>query len=132
MLKTAKRLRRVPKGRREVQRLGRAVEAGEIVVALRPFGLSQAAIARATGTSDRSVRNWKRTSAIRESNATRLWSLREIVLVLEKTLTPRGVGQWMRAPNRLLKGRAPLEVLADGGVAAVREAADAYLYGAYV
>lgn len=132
MLKSAKTVRRVPKGQREAERLGRAVEAAEIVGALRPFGLSQAAIARATGTSDRTVRNWKRTSAIRQSNASRLWSLREIVLILKDTLTPRGVGQWMRAPNRLLKGRQPVEVLAEGDAKAVREAADAYLYGAYV
>ncbi len=131
MLKTAKP-ERAPLTTKEAQRLGRAVEASQLVTALRLFGLKQWAIARATGTSERTVGNWKRTSAIRPQNADRLWGLREIVLLLHRTLTPRGVGQWMNAPNRLLKGRRPVEVLAEGSLEAVREAAEAYVEGDYV
>ncbi len=131
MLKTAK----APKNAlstKEAQKLGRAVEPAQLVAALRLFGLKQGMIARATGTTDRTVFNWKKTSAIRPQNADRLWGLRGIVLLLHRTLTPRGVGQWMRAPNRLLKGRRPLEVLADRNVEAVREAAESYVEGDYV
>ncbi len=80
----------------------------------------------------RSVRNWQETSAIRPQYDERLRGLREIVLVLKETLTPRGVSQWLTARNRLLGGRRPLDVLAQGDVRAVRDAAQAYAEGAYV
>jgi hypothetical protein len=112
--------------------LERAVEAADVVHALRQFGLTQAAIALATRASPRSVRNWQRTSAIRPQAEDRLRELREIALLLQETLTRRGVGQWLRARNRLLGGRRPLEVLAAGETQAVREAAAAYVEGAYV
>ena len=111
--------------------LERAVETADVVHALRQFGL-QAALALATRASLRSVRNWQRTSAIRPQTEDRLRDLREVVLLLQETLTPRGVGQWLRARNRLLGGRRPLEALAAGEVQGVREAAAAYVEGAYV
>ena len=115
-----------------VKSLDRAVEAGEVVLRLRDFGLTQASIAKATGATVRSVRNWQETSAIRPQNDERLRELREIVLLLRDTLTPRGVGQWLTARNRLLGGRRPLDVMAEGRANAVRDAANAYVEGAYV
>lgn len=113
--------------------LDRAVEVGEVVRRLRDdYGLTQLAIAKATGTSARSVRNWEATSAIRARNDERLRDLREIVLILSQTLRARGVGQWLRARNRLLNGRRPIDVLAAGKMKAVRDAAAAYVEGAYV
>jgi hypothetical protein len=112
--------------------LERAVEVADVVHALRQFGLTQASIALATQASPRSVRNWQRTSAIRPQAEDRLRDLREITLLLQETLTPRGVGQWLRARNRLLGGRRPLEALAAGETKTVREAAAAYVEGAYV
>jgi hypothetical protein len=112
--------------------LERAVETADVVHALRQFGLTQAAIALATSASARSVRNWQRTSAIRPRAEDRLRDLRDIALLLQETLTRRGVGQWLRARNRLLGGRRPLELLAAGETRAVREAAAAYVDGAYI
>jgi transcriptional regulator with XRE-family HTH domain len=113
--------------------LDRAVEAGAVVRRLRDdYGLTQSAIAKATGTSARSVRNWEATSAIRPGNDDRLRELREIVLLLGETLTARGVGQWLRARNRVLKGQRPLDLLASGKIKPVRDAAKAYVEGAYV
>jgi transcriptional regulator with XRE-family HTH domain len=112
--------------------LDRAVEAGDVVRRLRDYGLTQSAIARATGTTVRSVRNWEATSAIRAHNDERLRDLREIVLILRETLTEKGVGQWLRARNRTLGGRRPIELLEKGDVKAVRDAAKAYVEGAYV
>ncbi len=113
--------------------LDRAVEVGEVVRRLREdYGFTQSAIAKATGTSTRSVRNWEATSAIRARNDERLRDLREIVLILKETLTARGVGQWLSARNRLLNGRRPIDVLAEGKMKAVRDAARAYVEGAYV
>jgi hypothetical protein len=115
-----------------VKSLDRAVEAGEVVLRLRDYGLTQASIAKATGATVRSVRNWQETSAIRPQNDERLRELREIVLLLRGTLTPRGVGQWLNARNRLLGGRRPLDVLSERQAKLVRDAANAYVEGAYV
>jgi transcriptional regulator with XRE-family HTH domain len=115
-----------------VKSLDRAVEAGEVVRRLRDYGLTQSAIAKATGTTVRSVRNWEATSAIRPHNDERLRDLREIVLILRETLTEKGVGQWLRARNRTLGGCRPIELLEKGDVKAVRDAAKAYVEGAYV
>ena len=112
--------------------LDRAVEAGEVVLRLRDYGLTQASIAKATGATVRSVRNWQETSAIRPQNDERLRELREIVLLLRETLTPRGVGQWLNARNRTLAGRRPIDVMAEGRTDAVRDAAKAYVEGAYI
>lgn len=112
--------------------LEKAVEVKDIVQAVLQYGLTQRTLAMATGASERSVRNWERTSAIRSNYEDRLRELQEIVLVLRETLTPRGVGQWLRATNRLLGGRRPIELLAEGNVKAVRAAAASYVEGSYV
>lgn len=112
--------------------LDRAVEVKDVVAALSDFRLSQADLARATGASERSVRNWKKTSAIRPEYEERLRDVREVVLVLEDSLTPRGVGQWLRARNRMLQDRRPLEMIAEEKVEPVMKAARAFVDGAYV
>lgn len=109
-----------------------AVEVSDLVRAVLSFGLTQKVVAEATGATERTVRNWLTTSAIRPQYEERLRELQDIVLVLKETLTPRGVGQWLRAKNRLLDGRRPLEVLAEGHAAAVRAAAESYVEGSYV
>ena len=114
------------------QQLERAAEAGQVVAALRLFGIKQRTIALSTGATERSVRNWKRTSAIASKYEDGLRKLQEVVLILTETLTPRGVGQWLNAPNRVLRLRRPIEILADGDAASVRKAALAYLEGTYV
>jgi hypothetical protein len=47
------------------------------------------------------------------------------------SLSPRGVGQWFRAHNRVLERRRPLDVLAEADTNAVRRAAAAFADGAY-
>jgi len=111
--------------------LERAIEAPEIVRALKPYGVTQSEIAAATGVSDRAVRGW-RSSRIRPERYDRLSDLREIVLVLSESLTPRGVGQWLHARNRLLDGDRPVELLKLGKVEEVRSAAAAFAEGSYV
>jgi len=75
--------------------LDRAVEASEIVDALKPFGVTQLDVAAVTQVSDRAVRGW-RTGDIRPDRYDRLAQLRDLVLLLSDSLTPRGVGQWLR------------------------------------
>ena len=67
--------------------LERAVEAPEIVRALKPYGVTQSDIAAATGVTDRAVRGWQ-SSSIRPQRYDRLAELRDIVLVLSDGLTP--------------------------------------------
>ncbi len=111
--------------------LDRAVEPDEIVAALRPFGVSQRDVAAATQVSDRAVRAW-RAGGIHAESYDRLQDLREIVLILSDSLTARGVGQWLHARNRLLKGARPIDLLAEGRVDEVRQAAHSFVDGAYV
>lgn len=110
----------------------RAVEPDEIIQALKRFGVSQRDIAAATCVSDRSVRAWTRAGGIRPTSYTRLTDIRDIVLTLRDTLTERGVGQWLRARNRMLDGRRPIDVLAAGGHDEVQRAAEAFVEGTYL
>jgi len=118
-------------GRRVSQVLERAVEAPEIVRALRSYGVTQREVGAVAGVSDRAVRAWSR-SGIRPERYDRLATLRDLVVVLSDSLSERGVGQWLHARNRLLGGERPIELLAAGRVAEVREAAQAFVDGSYV
>ncbi len=83
---------------------------------------------------ERAVAADRIVSAIKKPtlSETRQGSLRGIVQVLLRTLTQEGAGQWLRARNRVLKGRRPIDVLAQGEIEAVREAAISYVEGYYV
>src|SRR5690606_30179801 len=105
--------------------LDRAVEASEIVEALKPFGVTQVDVAAVTHVSDRAVRGWK-TSDIRPDRYDRLAQLRDLVILLSDSLTPRGVGQWLHAKNRLLESQRPVDLLAEDRYETVREAAEAF------
>lgn len=111
--------------------LDRAVEASEIVDALKPFGVTQGDVAVVTKVTDRAVRGWK-TGDIRPDRYDRLAQLRDLVILLSDSLTPRGVGQWLHAKNRLLEHRRPIDLLAEDRFDTVREAAEAFVDGAYV
>lgn len=111
--------------------LDRAVEASEIVDALKPFGVTQVDVAAVIQVSDRAVRGW-RTGDIRPERYDRLAQLRDLVLLLSDSLTPRGVGQWLHAKNRLLDGQHPVDLLAKDRYEDVRSAAESFIDGAYV
>jgi hypothetical protein len=111
--------------------LDRAVEATEIVDALKPFGVAQVDVAAATQVSDRAVRGW-RTGDIRPDHYDRLAQLRDLVLRLSDSLSARGVGQWLHAKNRLLDGERPIDLLAKQRYEQVRGAAESFIDGSYV
>lgn len=108
--------------------LDRAVEASEIVDALKPFGVTQVDVAAVIQVSDRAVRGW-RTGDIRPERYDRLAQLRDLVLLLSDSLTPRGVGQWLHAKNRLLDGQRPVDLLAKDRYEDVRSAAESFIDG---
>jgi uncharacterized protein (DUF2384 family) len=89
-------------------------------------GLTQDAIATATGTSLRSVRNWEHHAVrLRPHNADRLRYFAEIVATLSATLTPRGISQWLQARNRALANRRPIDLIAtDTGDRVLNSAVD--------
>jgi predicted transcriptional regulator len=114
------------------QDLRRAIAASEIVHALSRIGLTQKQIANATGATDRSVRNWATTGAIRPAYDERIRELSEISLILAETATPRGVTQWLNARNRLLENKRPVDLIAEGKADLVRQAAESLVAGDYV
>ena len=113
-------------------KLRRAVAANEVVGALETIGYTQREIARAAGASDRSVRNWASTGAIRSSFNDRIRELFQISLLLSDTMTWRGVTQWMSARNVLLDQQRPIDLIAADDGQKVRGAVEAFLEGYYV
>lgn len=115
------------------KQLDRAVEAGDLLDAFKAYGILQLDVARVARVDPKTVYAWKaRGARPRAQVYDRLDGLREVVRVLADSLTPRGVGQWLHARNRLLRGRRPLDVLRDGDQRAVLEAAHSFAEGAYV
>ncbi len=112
--------------------LRRAVAADEVVRALGSVGFTQKQIASAAGATDRSVRNWATTGAIRPAFDERIRELSEISLVLSETMTARGVTQWLSARNRLLDSQRPVDLIALGESDRVRAAAQSLVAGDYV
>ena len=81
---------------------------------------------------DRAGRDWLHDRHLRRGDEEPLQALRQIVLLLDDSLTGRGVRQWFRADLRLLDGRRPLDLLAEGDFVAVRAAAAAFVDGANI
>jgi hypothetical protein len=67
---------------------------------------------------------------VRQASAERLKE--RIVHILEDSLTPAGIDQWLRARNRMLNGRAPMDLIDEDETASVEEAARAFVDGTYV
>jgi predicted transcriptional regulator len=112
-------------------RLNAAIEAPEIVRALKPFGVTQEQIAAVVHVSPRAVRAWNLSSP-RPEHYDRLAEFRDLVSLLSDSLTERGVKQWLSAKNRMLQGSRPIDLLAEGNFAMVEAAAQAFVDGAYV
>lgn len=112
-------------------KLDSAIEAPEIVKALRPYGVTQEQIASVVHVSARAVRAWS-TASPRPEHYDRLAMLRDLVSLLSDSLSPRGVKQWLSAKSRLLDGARPIDLLAAGNFEAVLAAANAFVDGAYV
>jgi hypothetical protein len=66
------------------------------------------------------------TGDIRPDRYDWLAQLRDIVLLLSDSLTPRGVGQWLHAKNRVLGGERPIDLLTEERYEEVRGAAEAF------
>jgi hypothetical protein len=115
-----------------VRALARAVDAGDRVRRLEDIGFTQKSLAWMAGASERSVRNWRTTGSISVAFDERLRDVAEIVLVLDGSLTPRGIVQWFNARLRYLSGQRPADVIHGGDIEHVREAAEAFAEGSYL
>jgi hypothetical protein len=62
----------------------------------------------------------------------RLRELARIVELLRGSLSPAGMDAWLEAGSRYLDGRRPIDLLREGDVARVREAAEALADGTYL
>lgn len=115
------------------RQLDRAVETVDLLAAFRAYGIQQVDIAQVARVNPKAVYAWK-TQDVRPRAQVydRLDGLREVVRVLSDSLTDRGVGQWLRARNRLLDGKRPLDVLHDGAQQDVLQAAHSFVDGSYV
>jgi hypothetical protein len=82
------------------------------------LGLSQVQIASIVGTTPRSVSRWRSSSSSpahpRPGHARSLRELDRLRWLLETDLGPAEAHEWLRRPNRALRGQAPLDALLDG------------------
>ena len=115
-----------------VHALARAADAGDRVRRLEDIGFTQRSLARMTGASERSVRNWRTTGTISVAFDERLRDIADIVLILDGTLTPRGIVQWFNARLRYLGNQRPADLLHGRDIEPVREAARAFVEGSYL
>jgi hypothetical protein len=108
-----------------------AQDPARIVEYLGVVGLTDADVATGVGATERTVRRWraKGPEGARPSNKwSELDDLRTVVVILidDASLSTDGIIFWLRARNRALSFRRPLEVLGAGGFDDARDAALAF------
>ncbi len=97
---------------------------GHPVPALRTaLGLSQEALAQTLGVSSRTIARWEEGAATPSPLAVaRLRLLAEIREKAHRLFKGKEAGAWLRTPNPVLGGRAPVEHLrAPGGLEEIRD-----------
>jgi uncharacterized protein (DUF2384 family) len=101
------------------------VEAGEAALG------SRAALAKWAGIHRSQVTRAARGQAISGSDGWRLTGLAAVVTALRPLLEPDAITGWLTGMNPYLRDRRPLDVLAEGDVAAVMAAVQAAWTGGY-
>jgi transcriptional regulator with XRE-family HTH domain len=97
------------------------------------IGFTEAELAEATGASPRTVRRWTNAGTDpQRAHRDLIDDLSAIVGELQDSLTPKGIRQWLHARNRYLKGKRPIELLAEDRFDEVYEAATAFSDGVYL
>jgi hypothetical protein len=91
-------------------------EAARFVIGELP-NLSASDLGGLFGVSDRTVRNWKEGSPVRQ-NVERVRLVAQLVAYLRHTMTQTGVLMWFHNQADLLAGRSPVQLLAGDLVAA--------------
>ena len=102
-----------------------------LVHAIRSIGLTYRDIARMTGVRERQVQNWAAgSSRPRDLSRDRLVDVHYLVEQLLDVYRPEGAEIWLHAKNRVLGGRRPIDMLADGDFAPVLDAVHSLQAGA--
>jgi len=96
-----------------------------------PVALSLSELAETLRADERTIRRLLGDPDARavKRHARRLDDLRDVVSLLQETLPGEQTGRWLRARNRGLDGRRPLEVIANDDYDAVKRAAEIYVDG---
>jgi putative toxin-antitoxin system antitoxin component (TIGR02293 family) len=95
--------------------------------------LEQADLARALGTSPRTVARWLHEGVLPRREARE--RLLEVLAVLERlaaTMTPAAAHDWLFSPNPLLEYQKPIDLLRAGNYRLVLGAIDALADGVFV
>lgn len=86
-----------------------------VVADARRVGLSAAEIGAITGVGVRAVQNWANgTSKPEGTSRERLLELKYVLDELADVYTDEGIDLWLRARQRSLDARRPLDLLRDG------------------
>jgi transcriptional regulator with XRE-family HTH domain len=87
-------------------------------------GITQAELAKAVGSGPRAVQNWASGhNAPRGEAVRRLLDVRTVVELLRDSYTDEGIDIWLRARNRNLDMRRPIDLITEGQVDEVIEQA---------
>jgi hypothetical protein len=117
------------------ERLRRTLNRRDVLVVLREIGLSTEDIAIATDADARTVRRWLDSQEPRRGYDEAIDRLRTAVLYLlqRRAMPVNEIALWLRSrsfelgPDPTLGFRRPLDALAEGGLADVIAAADAFI-----
>jgi len=116
-----------------VRAVVRATDASDRVSRLLELGFTQKGVAALTGVNERSVRNWKERSVVVSArHVDLLQEVADIVTMLDGSLTDQGIVQWFNARLRYLGGRRPIELMQEGQIDKVVQAAEAFADGSYL
>jgi DNA-binding transcriptional regulator YiaG len=95
-----------------------------VVEEVTKVGITQAELAKAVGSGARAVQNWASGHNTPRGEAVkRLLDVRTVVELLSDSYTDEGIDIWLRARNRNLEMRRPIDLIIEGDVDAVIEQA---------
>jgi len=87
-------------------------------------GITQAELAKAVGSGPRAVQNWASGQNTPRGEAVkRLLDVRTVVELLSDSYTDEGTDIWLRARNRNLDMRRPIDLIIEGHIEQVIEQA---------
>lgn len=80
-------------------------------------GITQAELAKAVGSGPRAVQNWASgQNTPRGETVKRLLDVRTVVELLSDSYTDEGIDIWLRARNRNLDMRRPIDLIMEGQI----------------
>lgn len=78
------------------------------------YGISYDTLTRMTGFSLRAVSNWSQGSRPSASTARRLTEIKRLFAALEKLVSAKAIGPWLKETSPAFDGSTPLQVIERG------------------